>query len=572
MKTDVNFLNSEGIVRLTPIKDNTLLVADNILDGKWKIFPTLPDLDIEKVDSVWEMKYPSTESTYSLYTYALYPVSYLLNAYEFSNNEVYLDKALLIAQSFIFWLNSSDKNLSIKRKNILWGDHAVSNRTQSLCYLLLLLNNSDKEIPSNLIDQLIIQGEYLSNIDNYSNYNHGLMMDLALLGLVNVLKGHRIDFPDYFRSRLVERLDNSLLRDVTLDGVHVENSPGYHFWIMSFYKKISQPLLELDKSLAEKCEKVLRKSSEYAKYITRSNGSIPAIGDTHASLKSMPSHTLSSKFFSKSNIVIFRDLDDKVWASFNSGYKTHVHKHADDGSFNLFYKGRDIFFDPGFLSYEENEESKIIKSSSFHNTVKPVDEEIQIIRQDLSGHLEKMRYENNISRSKVVGFYCTDKYEASLAIISGYKSGEIKRLIIYDRNGYFLIYDYKSKDIIANQVLEQRFNIGCDLDLVINGSSEALINDLNKNNLCEIRQFIRTDEKDSIIMPHKERSFYAKGFDEKEDFDRLVFSFKNSGSLILIKLIGYKNTISNKSVKVNDIYTNKQDIFRFIDSVINKFN
>ena len=561
MKNKINFFNSDAIIRLTPIKDNTLLVANNIMNGKWKIFPTLPDLDIEDIDSVWEMKYPSTESTYSLYTYALYPLSYLLNAYEVSSDESYLDKALVISQSFISWINSSDIKLSAKRKKILFGDHSVSNRTQSLCYLLLSLNSSGRKLPSNLIEQLIIQGEYLSNIDNYSNYNHGLMMDLALLGLVNVLKGNGIDFPDFFQSNLIERLNSSLLRDMTEDGVHVENSPGYHFWIINFYKKINKPLLELDKNLAEKCEKVLNKALEYAKYITRSDGSVPAIGDTHASLKSTPSHTLSSKFFSDSNIVIFRDLDDKVWASFNSGYKTHVHKHADDGSFNLFYKGKDIFFDPGFLNYESSEDSLMIKSASFHNTVRSINNKVEITKQDLNGSILDKHYKKNITDSEIVGFYYDSDYEVSLAIISGYANFDIERIVIFSKQGYFIIHDYVVVETGSEEVFEQGFNIGSALDLPCINDSEIIIKSVNGINLCEIKQMLRADESSNIRV---EDAFTAESFSVKKSFKRLVFSFENRESLILVNLLDYNSNIKKTMLS-------SKEAFELVDKMRRKF-
>ncbi len=569
MKNKINFFNSDAIIRLTPIKDNTLLVANNIMNGKWKIFPTLPDLDIEDIDSVWEMKYPSTESTYSLYTYALYPLSYLLNAYEVSGDESYLDKALVISQSFISWINSSDIKLSAKRKKILFGDHSVSNRTQSLCYLLLSLNSSGRKIPSNLIEQLIIQGEYLSNIDNYSNYNHGLMMDLALLGLVNTLKGNGIDFPNFFQSNLLERLNSSLLRDVTEDGVHVENSPGYHFWIMNFYKKINKPLLELDKNLAEKCGNVLNKASEYAKYITRSDGSVPAIGDTHASLKSTPSHTLSSKFFSDSNIVIFRDLDDKVWASFNSGYKTHVHKHADDGSFNLFYKGKDIFFDPGFLNYESSEDSLMIKSASFHNTVRPLRDDLTINRLSLTGDASKDYYKDNLSESKILGLYSNKYYEASLAVISGYSHGDIERLVVFYKEGFFIIFDSIISPATNNNMMEQVFNIGKDLNLSLEDDNCSVnIFDSLGENICNLHIVSREEVPISNGFSVNS-SFSAKEFNVKQENKKLVHKFKGFESIILIELCEFVDD-GNSSSRFF-CFSSPKDLYNIAKQIREKF-
>lgn len=565
MKTKIDFFDSEAIIRLTPIKENTLSIADNILINKWKIFPTLSELNVENINSLWEMKYPSTESTYSLYTYALYPVSYLLNAYEVSGKENYLNKALLISQSFISWINSPNKKLSTKRKKILFGDHAVSNRTQTLCYLLLALNNAQKTVPNELTDQLIRQGEYLSDIDNYSHYNHGLMMDLSLLGLVNVLKGAKYNFPIYFQDNLLQRLNKSLLRDMTEDGVHIENSPGYHFWIVNFYKKISRPLLEVDKELSRKCEKILNKSLEYAKYITRSDGSVPAIGDTHASLKSTPSHTLSSKFFSQSNIVIFRDLEDKVWASFNSGYKTHVHKHADDGAFNLFYKGKDIFFDPGFLNYEDNEDSISIKSASYHNTVKPLYENTTINRLDLTTDTHSVSYTENLTKSRIIGFYSNEYYEASLAIISNYEAGDIFRLVVFDYKGCFLLYDYV---LDGNQEFSQGFNINPELKIIFSDEETLISNDLD-NVLCSIRQLESPIHPPKKNKPDLQDKFYAKSFNEKAPFKRINFNFSNKKSLIIIDLKDFETKGVNDLNYINSL--GDKELFEFVEKLASKF-
>lgn len=567
MNIKINFLSSENIIRLTGIKKDSIIIADQILEGSIRIFPTLSNIEIDGIDKLWEIGFKTAQTTYSLYTYALYPVSYLLNAYEVSGEEKYLENAAIISNSFINWVNSDNKNISNKRMGILFSDHAVSNRTQALCYLLVSLDKAGKDIPQNLIDQLINQGKYLSSIDNYTSYNHGLMMDLALLGLVNVLKGKKYSFPSFFQTNLLERLSNSLERDVTEDGVHIENSPGYHFWIMNFYKKIHNPLLGLDKELSEKCEKILNKSLEYAKYITRSDGSVPAMGDTHASLKYIPSKTLSSKFFSKSNIVIFRDLEDKVWASLNSGYKTHVHKHADDGSFNLFYKGQDIFFDPGFLNYENEEDSLLIKSASFHNTVKSTGEEMNIIKQDLDGKKEGKSYKENISESRIVGFYTDSQYEASLAVISGYSSGDIKRLVIFNRKGFFIIYDYCSNEKNSN-IYEQIFNINESSKVIIEKMGVVKIYSECGEELCTVEK-INSSSIDSNI-PCVEESFFAEKFNMKSKSKRIVYGFSGLDSLVCIKLSGYNNYDEEYE---NDNYFSKNysDIFELVEKFKEKF-
>lgn len=562
MNTKINLFNSSDILRLTPIKNDTISVADNIISGKCRIFPTLPEINVENLDQLWEFVFPSAQSTYSLYTYALYPVSYLLNAYELSGKKQYLDKALDLSEKFCIWLNSSEKKINNKRKVILWGDHAVSNRTQALCYLVACLHTLNQVIPRFIKAELITHGEYLSDIRNYSSYNHGLMMDLSLLGLVNTLKGINADFPLSFQVNLLERLQKSLTRDVTEDGVHIENSIGYHFWILRFFEKIYEPLSIIDKKLSVKCKKSLDKARTYAQYVTRSDGTIPAIGDTHANLKGKPSFSLGSRFFSNSNIVIFRDLDDKFWASFYSGYKTHVHKHKDDGSFNLFYKGHDVFFDPGFLNYENEEDSLMIKSASFHNTVKPANEEMDIIKQSLDGQYKVDVYKHNLSESRLIGFYSDNLYEASLAVISGYVFGTIERLVIFSRKGYFIIYD-RVIDNTDHNTFEQGFNIGSSLEINFKDSVGIVISTDNGEDLCDIERFSRSFDEDCNKVQLKD-SFYAVGFNLKKHCQRIVFNFKERDSLLLVRLLNYNSTNE-------DISLSSEESFRVVDFIRRKF-
>lgn len=571
MKNEINFFNSEKILRLTAIKADTLEVADKIINGYWKIFPTLPEIEVKEPSDVWEMSFSSAQSTYSLYTYALYPVSYLLNAYEVSKNTFYLINALDLTQNFLLWLNSSDKTLSDKRIKILWGDHAVSNRTQVLCYLVSCLISEGESIPENLKNELISNGKYLSDVQNYSSYNHGLMMDLALIGLINVLKGSTIEFPKYFQLNLVSRLHDSLTRDMTDDGVHIENSIGYHFWIMKFFERIIQPLSLIDEELSRVCQDSYNKSLNYASYVTRSDGSIPPIGDTHALLKAKPTFALGSRFFSRSNIVIFRDLEDRVWASFSSGYKTHIHKHGDDGSFNLFYKGHDIFFDPGFLNYEDEEDSLAIKSSSFHNTIKPENEEMLIVKQEIEGNKVNEFYKENLSDSKIIGFYADSNYESSLAIVSGYTCGDIRRLIIFSRQGFFIIHDSVIEPSSENNIFTQRFNIGNNLEIEHIESNGFVVKDNQDKNLCEIKQFTRAASSSSFKPPFIEETFFAKKFNVKDKCQRLIFTFKGPESLIFIKLCDYNPNEPKKGDDSLSNFISAEYLYNIVDLNNRKF-
>ncbi|USD22389.1 heparinase II/III domain-containing protein [Microbulbifer variabilis] len=552
-----NFFNSERIIRLTPITKDTVQVADSIIRNNIKVFPTLPNISVTSLNDLWWTRFTSAQSTYSLYIYAFYPISYLLNAYEITQNEIYLNNALKLVDGFYRWEAQGFKKINKKMRKILHGDHAFSNRTQSLCYLLVCMRHAGKNISDKLIENLIKNGDYLSDIKNYSHYNHGLMMDLSLLGLINTLDGEHINYPASYKLNLIARLNHSISRDITSDGVHVENSPGYHFWLLSFLEKVIDPLAYIDTDLYKLASCVLEKASAYAMLIARPDGSVPAIGDTHAGVKYKISQGLSSKYLKDANKVIFRDPDDTVWAYFCSGYKTHVHKHGDNGAFNLFYKGQDVFIDPGFLNYEKTDSSIEIKKTSFHNTVCPKGENQEIIEINLSQ--ENQNYQGNIGRSKIIGYRNLNEVEIALAKISDYQSCTIDRLIIWVKPNIFLIYDTLDG---VHQSMEQFFHVGSCFKASIDGIHANLI-DINGVRVCRIEQF-QFNEPDNIPEQRATGSiqpgFYAKNFNIKHPSQRIVFETKSDYFLTLVQL-GEKDEldITIESRSSSKIYLQKSE-------------
>lgn len=527
----IDFFNSEKILRLTPITKETKEIADGILKGQVRIFPKLANVKVQELSELWEMKFESSPSTYSLYVYALYPLSYLLNAYELTGDEAYLNRAVSLALDFLDWEEGSKKQINKKRGKILFGDHAVSNRTQALCYLLCCMKNASREVPEEFMVALIRNGEYLADSKNYSHYNHGLMMDLALLGLLNTFEALRIEYPVHFKGNLVTRLQHSITRDLTEDGVHVENSPGYHFWMLGFLGKITYPLLALDKPLYLKAKDAFDKASEYAAYVTRSDGTVPAIGDTHAGVRYKPSQGLISKYFKNTDQVIFRSSDSDVWAYFNSGYKTHVHKHSDNGSFNLYNKGQDIFIDPGFLNYEGAEDSFLIKSSSFHNTAVPMGKDQEIKEADLSA--AKQSYNKNLSRSRIVGYTYDTEVEYAFGIVADYPGVEIERLIVWIKPNVFLVFDSATP---SEKGLGQIFHIAPGL-ITKAGDDEIVLCSDSGHPVAKVVQYLADEYKSDSSAVSVLPAFYAKSFGVKADSQRVIIRSSETYSLIAIDLL-----------------------------------
>lgn len=530
----MNFFNSEKIIRLTPLTTDSVEVANEIIAKNVKVFPKLKNVLVDNLSDLWEMSFSSSPSTYCLYIYALYPVSYLLNAFEKTGEEKYLVYAKDLVLNFISW-ESKEKSISAKKLKILYGDHAVSNRTQAMCYLVCCLRYRDEEVPTPIISALLDNGNYLADDKNYSHYNHGLMMDLALVGLLNVFKGIDCNYPHSIEDKLSSRLKKSLVRDLTDDGIHIENSPGYHFWMLGFLERISPSLKPFDRELYETGKEGLIKAREYGKYLTRSDGSVPAIGDTHSGVRYLTDNERGSKFFSDSNQVIFKGLSSKVWAFFSSGYKTHIHKHEDNGVFNLFYDGHDVLIDPGFLNYESDEDSSLIKSAVSHNVPRPITERSQkIINFDV---VNQSATKENLSDSRIVFFHENDYAEVALSVIDDYETEEILRLVFFIKSGDFLIFDFA----VNGSGIESGYNIALDakIEKVTNGSIKIALsngNSVHINNLLNENSSTGIDE---VIV--------AKSFGEKIKGRRLTL--KSGSDYIVTHIQLGEETFSTETVK-----------------------
>lgn len=543
----INFLNSEKIFRLTPLSGDSVDVANKIIQKNVKVFPKLKSVLVENLSDLWEMQFTSSPSTYCLYIYALYPVSYLLNAFEQTGDEKYLEQATELTLNFISW-ESKKKLISEKKSKILYGDHAVSNRTQTMCYLVCCLWSCDKKIPQPVVATLLNNGNYLADEENYSHYNHGLMMDLALVGLLNIFKKLECTYPKDIEDKLSHRLERSLVRDLTKDGVHIENSPGYHFWMLGFLERISPSLELFNKDLFDKAASALMKAREYAQYVTRPDRTVPQIGDTHAGVKHVTSDTLPSKFFPNSNQVIFRSPAGKSWAILSSGYKTHVHKHEDNGAFNLFYSGIDIFMDPGFLNYESDEDSVSIRAASSHNVPLPYGHNKQSIKrlniEDFAATGE------NLSRSDILAFYKGQSIEAALALIADYESSDIFRMIVKLGEHAFFIFDM----LDIGEGLESRFTLGPSLNVIETNDSNTLI--LQGSLDVKVEQVLLHK---AIANVTSDKVTCAIGFGEKKLNNQLCLGSKTDHNVTYVEFQQHSLSLHKEMIAKMILFRMRQD-------------
>jgi hypothetical protein len=189
---------------------------------------------------------------------------------------------------------------------------------------------------------------------------------------------------------------------VDADGVEVENSPFYHFYVMRFVKDIAawadHNEIELSPAVADGTDRML----DYATWIVMPNGKIPLIGSsvvkTLSAAAESPDQSLaaddphfefvltrgtsgespdtSSIIFPVSGTSILRSgfgdsetYGDQTHIVFDVGAYRTDHSHLDALSVNIFGAGMTVFPDSGLFTYEPGADFDYFHGTAAHNTV-----------------------------------------------------------------------------------------------------------------------------------------------------------------------------------------------------------
>ncbi|MEY8715379.1 heparinase II/III family protein [Francisella philomiragia] len=539
----------ERTIRLTAIQANTVKIAENIINGKVLVFPKLPEIKLSNNQKLWDFEFTKSVKTYQIYTHAFYPISYLCNAYDVTGDIRFLHKAKDLIIEWIEYSSILTKGIDKQLHPLMWGDHATSNRSQVIIYFIWKSLQAGLSVVETDFKRIIsIHAEYLNDDNNYRNYNHGLMMDLSLL-LFGIVLDEEFKDKANWKSKALSRIKNAITRDFASDGVHIENSPGYHLWMLGFLNKVSLMISRDSSDVANEIKSIQQLATRYVDSMTREDNSIPMIGDTLYGVKQKYKSISETVYFNASNIAIIRQSN--IWAYFKSGYFTHVHKHQDDLSFNLNIAGVDVLFDPGFYNYEGSQFSQQFKSATAHNTLTLNDTGYQIYNRDLmsdeqSTYQEKLKLIAGIDTAII-----SEHYDHFSGFNKAYQDSDIRRDVVFVKRGYFILIDQAYSDKDNNISFEQIFNLSpsVSMNAVKKGVYDIIIDD---KNYCRLESLLNFDEyKEYCGDEGSARGYHSIGFGQKAIHKQIVHKQCNSPSIFLTLISINKTDQEVKDFKRN---------------------
>lgn len=384
-------------------------VADEILQNNYELSRFEP---VEIATITWDED-PFSDIYWRFNFYNLEPVRNLLYAWGSTGEPKYKDKLIEITTSFID--TGMDGQYS-------WDSHGVAFRTMTLVDVwgkLDIKNELPEDLNVKMLQSLEIHGNFLADPDHFEKaYNHGLDQSVALYLLA-------INFPDMpnadsWLEISSNRISELLVGIVDDDGVLVENSPYYHFYVLEKFWEIDKYLKENNLFISPHFDEKIDKMISYATYILQPDLKVPTIGaslggdirlagvykemaKSHPNLLYVLTKGVEGSQPKKLNIQ-YTDSGQTIMRSgfgeedtyskqtqliFDIGsYRTH-HSDLDALSFSLYSNGLSLMPDAGLYTYDAGQYRSYFHGTRSHNTV-VVDGKDQVSGMVTTGRKEKV--------------------------------------------------------------------------------------------------------------------------------------------------------------------------------------
>lgn len=268
-----------------------------------------------------------------------------------------------------------------------WDDMATGIRASRLAYLLRSTDWQDERLVE-LAEQhaaKLQEPEFFAG-----NHNHALFQ---LQGLAALCLDHKLSACAGADTFIERGLEVVLHGQFTAAGMHVENSPEYHFFAAEHLSRMA-PLLE---RFAPDYAAILQQAESNYKWLVHPDLTLVQLGDSNAELNARWRRKLNIpegepacrdvrsyrqspdcyliKHFEDAGYVIVRSdwaipSDNASMLFVQGGFFNDTHRDADDFSFEWFERGRKIITDSGkYIVVSADQWRDYFDTTRAHNTV-----------------------------------------------------------------------------------------------------------------------------------------------------------------------------------------------------------
>lgn len=309
-----------------------------------------------------------------------------------------LDKGLSLILSWLSaWLAVEPE----KACEFAWHDHGSALRAENMLQFLGYVFQearpwADKNA-KNLdvcLNALCKHGEFLELDKFYNRHtNHGLEQSRVLMLLGTILERN-----DWLALG-AKRIRGEFAYSFTSEGVHKENSPGYHAFVLNTFLSIFNAFPDIFAQFQAETESLASRAVEFLAHAARPDGRLPLLGDTEHLLPRIPmarhlqnnalEHFIfastrgkeglkpaeTCKIYPESGYAFCRNTWDYDAEAKNvmhlvikGGSLGSFHYHHDEGTVLLYAFGEDWLIDSGMYSYNNDDPiRKYMRARNAHN-------------------------------------------------------------------------------------------------------------------------------------------------------------------------------------------------------------
>ena len=215
-----------------------------------------------------------------------------------------------------------------------------------------------------LLEMAIDHVNYLADPKNLNPGNHGIfqVVSLARLCKITPFLTRCQEVQDW----LVETTELLIAKQFGADGLHLEHSAGYHFFMLRTLRRlISEGVLPLSDTSRELVDNAVATT----KWLRTPDGHVPPIGDTGSGKPASVGREAGTRFklYPLGGLATVQSTTSALW--FYGFHHSRVHKQDDDLAFYLWDKGEPLLIDAGLYGYISDWRRRYVRSRQAHNTV-----------------------------------------------------------------------------------------------------------------------------------------------------------------------------------------------------------
>lgn len=507
-----------------------------------------PDYEI-KFPIDWHIN-PFNNTNWQWYLHCFQYIEPNLKNYWNTKNLSYLR---LLEDVVLSWIDEFENSTFEEYPLYVWHDHSTALRAIQFCKLFQFKKLQEKCVFNDdflfkLNNSLEKHKKFLLTEKYYQkNTNHGMDQAHALFQL-----GKALDCKLSIQTAL-KRIKDEYEFAFTSEGVHKENSPNYHTYVLYRFGEIFNDIKYYDQNLCDDFKILAEKAILFIAHILEPHsGKYPIIGDSEnivpvdlskidlfkglSSIKyfnfaksrgSIGENFYPHKIYPESGYGIFRgiaknlEFNEQIHLIIKAGSLSRYHYHCDELSFILSAYEEDWIIDSGCYNYDNYDKiRKYVRSRAAHNL------------PCIYGINDSYAEDRKFSEWKIIDF-SEDEYIPFITIINSfYKNIIIKRnLIFYSDKNKFIINDLIENNTEDTHIVHFYFHVPSDKTIRFNNNNIIIIS-MNKILVLSINS---SEIFNIIIKKGKDKNNNIKSITSKVKYEYtssycidILFKLKNT--------------------------------------------